>query len=380
MPSSDPASGGPILILVPRGDRPAADPVILGLGLGERARLAARRAGYSGTIDSTAVGATALPPGNRQLVIAGGDILAEVNWLKAAAATANPQWAARGDRVILVPAGQSTVALDALSANPSIVRLADALGARLGQPAAMPPDVDPMTVASVADRRPAERRLLRARVKDTDGFMARHVDRPISLAVSRRLAATSITPNQMTLISVAIGLIGAPFFLSAQPLWQTVGALLFLAHSVLDGCDGELARLKFKESRWGGILDFWGDNVVHSAIFACIGIGWSRSSGSVWPMVLGLAAVIGTIGSASIVYWRTMRHKTGSGPLYTSVARGPSKRFARLLDALSRRDFIYGVVVLAIFGWVKYFLLLSAAGAPGFFIALVYLAIRERRG
>ena len=28
----------------------------------------------------------------------------------------------------------------------------------------------------------------------------------------------------------------------------------------LDGCDGELARLKFKESRWGGLLDFWGDN------------------------------------------------------------------------------------------------------------------------
>ena len=379
MRSSDTASDGPILILVPRGEAPAGDPVILGLGLGERARLAARRAGYAGTIDRAATGAT-LPSDNRQLVIAARDILAEVNWLKAAAATANPQWAARGDRVILVPAGQSASLQETLSANPAMGRLTEVLTGRLGPPAAMPPDVDPMVVASEADRRPAERRLLRALVKDTDGFMARYFDRPISLAVSRRLAATSITPNQMTLISVAIGLIGAPFFLSAQPLWQTIGALLFLAHSVLDGCDGELARLKFKESRWGGILDFWGDNVVHSAIFACIGIGWSWSSGSGWPTVLGIAAVVGTIGSATVVYWRTMRRKTGSGPLYTSVARGPSKRFARLLDALSRRDFIYGVVVLAIFGWVKYFLLLSAIGAPGFFIALVYLAIKERRG
>jgi len=225
----------------------------------------------------------------------------------------------------------------------------------------------------------AERRLLRALIKDTDGFMAKHVDRRISLAVSRRLAATSITPNQMTLISVAFGLLGAPFFLSSQPIWQTIGALLFLAHSVLDGCDGELARLKFKESRWGGILDFWGDNVVHSAIFACIGLGWSWWSDSNWPLLLGAAAVIGTIGSASVVYWRTMRHKSGTGPLYTSVARGPSKRFAKLLDALSRRDFIYGVVVLALFGQVKYFLALSAIGAPGFFIALVYLAIKEER-
>src|SRR5690242_21455987 len=115
MPSFDTASNGPILILVPRGDMPAADPVILGLGLGERARLAARRAGYAATIDSAAVEG-ALPSDSRQLVIAARDILAEVNWLKAAAATANPQWAARGDRVILVPPGQSANALEALSA------------------------------------------------------------------------------------------------------------------------------------------------------------------------------------------------------------------------------------------------------------------------
>src|SRR2546426_3192414 len=38
-----------------------------------------------------------------------------------------------------------------------------------------------------------------------------------------------------------------------------------LAHSILDGCDGELARLKFQHSRWGAVLDFWCDNVVHVA-------------------------------------------------------------------------------------------------------------------
>ena len=59
---------------------------------------------------------------------------------------------------------------------------------------------------------------------------------------------------------------------------QTIGALLFLAHSILDGCDGELARLKFQQSRWGGVLDFWGDNVVHTVIFACMGVGWSLSA------------------------------------------------------------------------------------------------------
>ena len=74
-----------------------------------------------------------------------------------------------------------------------------------------------------------------------------------------------------------------------------------------------------------------------------------------------------------------MRPKTGSGPLYTSVAAEPGKRFAQTLDALSRRDFIYLVIALALFGRADWFLLLTAFGAPIFFFLLVFLAARERR-
>ena len=45
--------------------------------------------------------------------------------------------------------------------------------------------------------------------------MSRHVERRISLALTRRLVGTRITPNAMTLVSLTIGLLGAPFFLSA---------------------------------------------------------------------------------------------------------------------------------------------------------------------
>ena len=64
------------------------------------------------------------------------------------------------------------------------------LARRFGPPAPIPAGIDPIVVETPADVRLAERRLLRALVKDTDGFMARHVDRPISLAVSRLLAPT----------------------------------------------------------------------------------------------------------------------------------------------------------------------------------------------
>lgn len=233
-------------------------------------------------------------------------------------------------------------------------------------------------VASAQDLPRAEKFLLRGLIKDTEGFMSRHVERRLSLAVSRRLAATRVTPNAMTLISVGVGVLGALFFLRAEASTETVGALLFLLHSILDGCDGELARLKFQESRYGGLLDFWGDNVVHSAVFACMAVGWSRATHALWPLFLGALAVAGTLASAFFVFRRTMGAQK-RGPLYTSVATAEESRLSRMADAISRRDFIYLVLILSAFGKARWFLALTAAGAPMYFVVLLAIAAGERR-
>ena len=280
-----------------------ADRPILGLSLARRAVLAARRAGlgtvyWQGDEGSAPDGAIAVAdwaglaaqlqdrPAT-PLVLVPANLLAETDWLEALAGTrvAAGIWAAVPGRLALIAPASTAEALSALAAGGGASEFAAALQTltdRFGIPASLPAAIDPLLVAAPGDRRLAERRLLRGLVKDTDGFMARHLERPISLAVSRLLAPTPVTPNQMTLFSVAVGVVGAPFFLSPQPYAQTIGALLLLAHSILDGCDGELARLRFQESRWGGILDFWGDNVVHAVVFACMGIGWSQASGE-WP-------------------------------------------------------------------------------------------------
>jgi phosphatidylglycerophosphate synthase len=207
--------------------------------------------------------------------------------------------------------------------------------------------------------------------------MSRHVERRISLAVSRRLAATRITPNAMTLVSVGIGLVGAAFFLSMRPAMEFAGALLFLLHSILDGCDGELARLKFAESRLGGVLDFWGDNVVHSAVFAAIAIGWHHATGETWPIAAGIAAVGGTLASAVFVYRTTMAHSTREGPAFVHATVGPPSAVSRVADAFARRDFIYLVVLLSAFGKAHWFLAAAAVGAPLFLGVLVALAARH---
>ena len=234
-------------------------------------------------------------------------------------------------------------------------------------------------VSNRADLRSAERWLLRGLVKDTEGFMSRHFERKISLAVTRCLVRTDITPNQMTAVSVAIGLLGALFFLSSIPAYQLTGALLFLLHSILDGCDGEIARLKYLESRLGGILDFWGDNVVHSVVFVCIGLGWQMAIKAPAPLVLAVSAVIGTLLSAGLVYRQTMRNKVSEGPLFTSVTNSEApSRLITLADALAKRDFIYLVVILSALGKAHWFLVLAAFGAPLFFFILLWTSRRER--
>lgn len=232
---------------------------------------------------------------------------------------------------------------------------------------------DRFLIAGPEDLPRAERWMLARLVKDTEGFMSRHVERRISLAISRRLARTKITPNQMTLVSVGVGVAGAALFLSTRRWAPLAGALLVLAHSILDGCDGELARLKFQESRFGGILDFWGDNVVHSALFAAIAIAWASAAGESWPLLLGASAVLGTLLSAGFVY-RTTMGGTTEGPLFKSVSRSPESPFSRAADALARRDFLYLVVILAAFHRERWFLALAAVGAPVYFLLLAALA------
>jgi len=232
-------------------------------------------------------------------------------------------------------------------------------------------------IATPEDVSKAEDWLLRGLVKEIESFMSRHVERRISLAITRRLASTRITPNAMTLVSLAVGLMGAPFFLSSRPGWQLTGALLFWAHSILDGCDGELARLKFLESRWGGLLDFWGDNAVHVAVFICIAIGWSRASLALGPLLVGGMAVAGTVLIASVVYRHTMQEKATDAPLFTSVVRTRASRLSRLADTLAHRDFIYLVVLLSAVGKVPWFLLLTAVGSPIFLLVLLWIAHTE---
>jgi hypothetical protein len=65
------------------------------------------------------------------------------------------------------------------------------------------------------------------------------------------------------------------------------------------------------------------------------------------------------------------------GPLFTHVSKRSSPA-SRLADELARRDFIYLVLILSLFGKAGWFLVMAAAGAPIFFLGLIGISLAER--
>jgi phosphatidylglycerophosphate synthase len=374
------------LVIDARNHSQAAARELLGLSLLKRMVRAGRRSGFGNIvilagadeIDSLQpliVGEAmvailpAIPPAQNGTVTARvpANLVGERRWLEQLAAETAPHGTSRnaGADIFLFHAGAAPEQIAATEIAPA------------GAPFVF--ETSPLRVADDSSLKTAEQRLLKGLIKDSDGFMSRYFARPISIGVTRRLAPLGVTPNQMTIVSGLIGLAAAPFFLSDTSAIQVIGGLLFVAHSVLDGCDGELARLTFRESRIGGLLDFFSDNLVHMAIFACMAVGWAFAEDASWPLILGAFAVLGTAGSAGAVYWLTLRKKSSAGPVYTSVSDGPPGKLTRVLDALSRRDFIYLVFVLSVFGKAGWFLALTAIGAPVFLFLVLWTASRDTK-
>lgn len=124
-----------------------------------------------------------------------------------------------------------------------------------------------------------EKRLLRSTGKSQDGFVSRLVNRPISRALSRLLVRFPVLPNQWTLILMAVPIAGSILLMQGNYFGFACGAILFQLHSALDGCDGEIARVKYLESEAGSKLDALCDRFATLLYAVSIGIGLSRQPG-----------------------------------------------------------------------------------------------------
>jgi hypothetical protein len=117
--------------------------------------------------------------------------------------------------------------------------------------------------------------------------------RHLSSRLTALLVRLPVTPNQITIASIGLGLASVWCFLAAGRARTLAGASLFLASYVLDNCDGEVARLKRMQSDLGRMLDEVGDWFVHSAFFVALGYGVSEGLGQQIWVWFGWSAAAG---------------------------------------------------------------------------------------
>lgn len=110
--------------------------------------------------------------------------------------------------------------------------------------------------------------------------------RPAAFVFVSVIYRLPISPNQVTGMSLAAGIVSAWFFSSGTYEGSAWGAVMYAIANILDCADGQLARLQQSGTRWGRIIDGAADYISGIAIFTGIGAGLARSGDASWWLVL----------------------------------------------------------------------------------------------
>ena len=130
--------------------------------------------------------------------------------------------------------------------------------------------------------------------KATDGPVSRYLNRPISVRITKCLLKTNITPNHVSFLSFVLSLIGGIFFFLGGYINLVVGGILAQVSSIIDGCDGEIARLKFQVSDFGEWFDAVLDRYADAMLLFGLTLHIYSANRSIFPLLIGFTAIIGT--------------------------------------------------------------------------------------
>jgi len=141
----------------------------------------------------------------------------------------------------------------------------------------------------------AEKTLLDSlRGKSNDGPVSYWLNRPISTRLSKFLVNFNITPNQISFFSFVLSMIAAGLFTLGNYWFLALGGIIAQFASIIDGSDGEVARLKYLSSDYGG----WFDAVLdrYADAFLLFGLTWYVYSQNLspWALRIGFLAIIGS--------------------------------------------------------------------------------------
>jgi phosphatidylglycerophosphate synthase len=215
-------------------------------------------------------------------------------------------------------------------------------------------------VRSDAERAAAVDHLLQSLRKPQDGMVSRAINRTLSLAVTRVLCRTGVRPNTVSIGILAIGAVGALLATLGSPGAIAIGGLLFQTQSVLDGCDGELARLTFRGSKAGEWIDTVGDDLTNYAFFAGLTVGLTRTGLAPWSWVFGAVGLLAGFVASGIEYRYLLavgsgdvtKYPLGFGddPTGAVEERGLQRLLARARPLFKRDFFVFATMLATALG------------------------------
>jgi phosphatidylglycerophosphate synthase len=176
--------------------------------------------------------------------------------------------------------------------------------------------------------------------------------------IVRLVVDTPITPNHLTVLRLLTGLSALWCFARGIP---SIGGSFFIVSAFLDRADGELARLSGKTSQRGHRFDYFSDIVITTLTFVCIAIGVRVSFPDGWSVTMGGVAGF----SIALIF-----------PVVAKLESLESDYFAGI-EGFDPDDILFLVGPIAWFGWLDYFLVLAAVGAP-IFLAVILGSLLRR--
>jgi 1L-myo-inositol 1-phosphate cytidylyltransferase / CDP-L-myo-inositol myo-inositolphosphotransferase len=222
--------------------------------------------------------------------------------------------------------------------------------------------------------------------KPQDGFVSRFLNRPISRRITHLLLKFPIHPNAWTIAIFVLPLIACVFFIRGNYLSIVIGTAIFQLFGVLDGCDGEIARAKNLESKFGERLDYFCDFVASLLYVLALGLGLHRSGEGIVCAVLITANECflragrsqSSIASSELHESFYARHR---GMIGHSGLLNLGDRFVWWLFQLTKRDVAIMVfLMLALLGLADWILHLWTIVAGASLVLSAIAAIRAGGG
>jgi phosphatidylglycerophosphate synthase len=157
----------------------------------------------------------------------------------------------------------------------------------------LPPGAWWLDIDTPEDLRAASRTMRRVLAKPDDGPVSRFVNRPVSTRLSMAIAPLRIHPDVISAAASVTGIVAAWLLGTGAGI---VGAILVYMTSILDGMDGEVARLQDRATPGGALLDGVLDRLSDAAIVAGLSV-WAIGRGMVSPTAGVILAVAATAAS-----------------------------------------------------------------------------------